>query len=80
MAGEGLGATPDVVLALDLLTTLGLILVPFTFLAGLARVRMVEAGALTGLLDRLRGAHDAAGLRAALAEALGDPTLRLAFW
>jgi signal transduction histidine kinase len=52
--------------------------VPFAFLAGLARSRVAGAAALSELVARL-GERPAA-LRDAVADALGDPTLEVAYW
>jgi len=49
---------------------------PFAFLAGLMRSSLSRAAAVSALFERLGGA----GARDALAEALGDPTLTLAYW
>jgi signal transduction histidine kinase len=54
--------------------------VPFAFLAGLARSHVYRTGAVAGLVERLGGRLGGEELRAALAGALGDPTLELAFW
>jgi signal transduction histidine kinase len=55
--------------------------VPFAFLFGLLRSRLTRAGAVGNLISRLgEGRERRAGLREALAEALGDPTLELAYW
>jgi signal transduction histidine kinase len=62
-------------LALALLAT-----VPFGFLAGLLRSRLAQAVAVSGLVRRLGEAPEPDALRAALAEALGDPSLALAYW
>jgi signal transduction histidine kinase len=53
---------------------------PFAFLMGLMRSRSWRAGALTELVEALGGAPRRGALRDALAEALGDPTLELAYW
>jgi signal transduction histidine kinase len=50
--------------------------VPFAFLIGLLRSRLSRAGAVSALVERFGGAS----VRDALAEALGDSTLTLAFW
>ncbi|HET9736988.1 MAG TPA: histidine kinase [Solirubrobacteraceae bacterium] len=50
--------------------------VPFAFLAGLLRSSLSRAGAVNALFDRL-GRVDARG---ALAQALGDDSLGLAYW
>ena len=55
--------------------------IPFAFLAGLLRSRLYRAGALSELMARVSAGPDRRlGLRDALAEALGDPTLELAYW
>jgi signal transduction histidine kinase len=52
--------------------------VPFAFLAGLLRARVVGASAVNELVARLgAGARD---LQGALADALRDPSLALAYW
>ena len=53
--------------------------VPFAFLAGLLRVRMAR-GAVAQLVLELGEAPGPGGVRDALARALGDPELRLAYW
>jgi signal transduction histidine kinase len=53
---------------------------PFAFLAGLVRFRFSQAEAISSLVGRLGGGGDRGVLRDALAEALGDPTLELAYW
>ena len=74
---DAAGARQD---AVDVLEQLALAAVPFGFLAGLLRSRLVQAGAVSELVARLGQSPDPAALRAALAEALGDPSLRLAYW
>ena len=54
--------------------------VPFAFLAGLLRSRLSRADAVSDLVARLGEADRRQGLRDALAEALGDPSLSLAYW
>jgi signal transduction histidine kinase len=53
---------------------------PFAFLAGLVRFRFSQAEAISSLVGRLGRGGDRGSLREALAEALGDPTLGLAYW
>jgi len=53
--------------------------VPFAFLASLLGLRLRRAG-VAGLIVRLGRVGDVAGLRDALADALRDPSLELAFW
>jgi signal transduction histidine kinase len=50
--------------------------VPFAFLVGLLRSSLSRAGAVSALVERLGGIS----ARDALAEALGDDTLALAYW
>jgi signal transduction histidine kinase len=54
--------------------------VPFGFLAGLLRSRLAQATALSELVERLSQPPGEGALRAALADALGDPSLALAYW
>jgi signal transduction histidine kinase len=53
---------------------------PFAFLLGLVRFRFSQAEAINSLVGRLGGGGGRGSLRDALAEALGDPTLELAYW
>jgi signal transduction histidine kinase len=53
--------------------------VPFAFLAGLLRARMAR-GAVAQLVLELGEAPEPGHVRDALARALGDPDLRVAFW
>jgi signal transduction histidine kinase len=54
--------------------------VPFGFLAGLLRTRLAHGAAVSELISRLGEAPGEDELRAALAEGLGDPGVRLAYW
>jgi signal transduction histidine kinase len=56
---------------------LAFLALPFAYLLGLLRSRYARAGAVSGILGAL---SDRAALRDTLAAALGDPTLRLAYW
>jgi signal transduction histidine kinase len=67
----------------DVLSTAGLIVfasVPWVFLIGLARSRVVRAGAVSDLLQRLGEAPGTGTLGYRLRDALGDPSLELVFW
>jgi signal transduction histidine kinase len=67
----------------DAIFTVGMLVfasVPWVFLIGLARSRVVRASAVSELLLRLGEAPGTGGLRARLADALGDRSLQLVFW
>jgi signal transduction histidine kinase len=69
--------------ATDVLGTAGLIVfasVPWAFLIGLARSRVVRAGAVSELLQRLGEAPGTGTLGHRLRDALGDASLELVFW
>ena len=71
----------DVETAIDVAGLVSLMTVPFAFLGGLLRLRLTRAGAVSELVARLsEGADRRRGLRDALADALGDPGLTLAYW
>jgi signal transduction histidine kinase len=55
-------------------------LIPFVFLAALARARMLQGGAVGELVSRLGEAPRPGELRDALADALSDPSLELVYW
>ncbi len=61
-------------------TALSVIAVPVAFLIGLFRSRLVRGGALGRMLERIAGETDPAVMRTAMADALGDPSIELAFW
>lgn len=54
--------------------------IPFAFLAGLLRSRISRAEAVGDLVSGLGAAGQGGGLREALAEALSDPSVELAYW
>jgi signal transduction histidine kinase len=56
---------------------LAFLMLPFAYLVGLLRSRYARAGAVSELLGAL---GSRAGLRDTLADALGDPSLRLVYW
>jgi signal transduction histidine kinase len=69
--------------AVDVLVWILALLIPamaVAFLVGLLRWRVFAAGALQGLARELHAHPDVERVRGALAEALGDPSLRLAYW
>ena len=55
-------------------------LVPYVFLGSLFRARMLRGGAFRDLVAGLSAAPERGELRDALAHALGDPSLELAYW
>ena len=78
----GLARAPEEVReTLEQARVVALSTVPFAFLAGLLSSRVAGAAAVSGLVARLGAADERRlGLRDALAEALGDPSLTLAYW
>jgi len=64
---------------LDFLTVLALFTVPLAFLGGLMRTRLKRT-AVADLMTKLAEPPGPGGLRHALARALGDPSLELAYW
>jgi signal transduction histidine kinase len=75
LALQGLGAG-DASRVVDSVLIVLITAVPFAFLFGLMRSSLSRAGTVTALFDRLGGES----ARDALAEALGDDTLTLAYW
>jgi signal transduction histidine kinase len=73
----GAGTVSGVAAALGLA---GLAAVPWCFLLGLARTAVSRGGVVGRLVARLGDTLGPDDLRAALAEALGDPTLEIAYW
>ena len=57
-----------------------LALIPFAFLVGLLRSRLGRAEAATAVVGRLGAAVGRTAMRDALADALGDPELEIAYW
>ncbi len=78
MQALGLGATTEKVAQLVFLSSFAAL--PAAFMAGLVRVRFFRTAAVGRLLERLADEPGAGRLDDALAEALGDPTLRIAYW
>jgi signal transduction histidine kinase len=68
---------PDTIFVLLLLPFAS---VPFAFLLGLLRTHLSHEAAVAVLLDRLRRPVDGGELRELVAEALGDPSLEVAYW
>ncbi|MQA74654.1 MAG: histidine kinase [Solirubrobacterales bacterium] len=74
------GVSADAQETLERARVIALATVPFAFLAGLLRSRVAGAAALTELVARLGDGRRRGALRDALADALGDPALELAYW
>ena len=72
------GGADGVSNALDWPLLFAICAVPLGFLAGLMRASLSRAGAVSELVERL--GRERGGVRDALASALGDPTLELAYW
>jgi signal transduction histidine kinase len=73
-------ATGEPVAVLDRLSEVLVATIPFGFLLGLLRSRLAHGEALSVLIARVGQAPGEGPLRAALADALGDPSLALAYW
>ena len=65
---------------LEWLTFVAFAVTPFAFVGGLARTDVLHSRGVRTLVGRLADLPRRENLRDALATALGDPTLRLAFW
>jgi signal transduction histidine kinase len=74
------GVAPGAANVLTVLTLTCFAFVPFAFLVGLLRSRLGEAEAVTMVVRRLGASTGRSAVRDALAEALGDPQLQLAYW
>jgi signal transduction histidine kinase len=75
-----LGGSEDLVEAIFYSAMVPFGLVPYLFLAGLVRGRMLRGRGLGALVRRLGAGFGPGELRPALAEALGDPSVELAYW
>ncbi|MBJ7520717.1 MAG: hypothetical protein JHC84_13560 [Solirubrobacteraceae bacterium] len=63
---------------MSMATLVPFMLLPFVFVVGLLRSRWARASAVEDLVERLGGQRGS--LRQAVADALGDPTVELAYW
>jgi signal transduction histidine kinase len=64
----------------SLLALVAFAILPFAFLAGLVRSRYSRAGAVGELIERLNNPEADRSLGLALADALGDRSLKLVYW
>jgi signal transduction histidine kinase len=74
---DAAGAPSD---ALDVFSQALVATIPFGFLVGLLRSRLAQGQAVSELIARVGQAPGEGALRAALADALHDPTVALAYW
>jgi signal transduction histidine kinase len=79
-AGDTVGVPNSVLGLVGFVGFVAFAILPFAFLAGLVRTRYSRAGAVGGLIERLNTPDTRVSLRAALSDALGDPTLQLVYW
>jgi signal transduction histidine kinase len=77
---EVLGFSDDVVTTVGLVALAAFAVLPFAFLAGLVRSRYSRAGAVGELIERLNAPEPDVSLAHALADALGDRSLKLVYW
>ncbi|MCB0868289.1 MAG: histidine kinase dimerization/phosphoacceptor domain-containing protein, partial [Solirubrobacterales bacterium] len=73
----GLDRAEDVAGAIS---TLNAAVLPFAFLVGLARSKLVRGQALGRMLERVAHESDPVKMQEAVAVALGDPSVELIFW
>jgi signal transduction histidine kinase len=78
LAVQAIDSSGTVVDVVSIPALLAFAALPYAFLAGLLRNRWSRAGAVGELVERLGAAR--AGLTETLADAMGDPTLNLAYW
>jgi signal transduction histidine kinase len=77
---DAVGAPDDLVDAVGLAALVAFAVLPFAFLAGLVRSRYSRAGAVGELIERLNNPEADRSLGQALADALGDRSLKLVYW
>jgi signal transduction histidine kinase len=80
LVAKGFDAAGSPQRGLDWLSEALVATVPFGFLTGLLRSRLAQGAAVTALISRLGETPGEGTLRAALADALNDPSLALAYW
>jgi signal transduction histidine kinase len=77
---DAVGVPDDLVNAVGLVALVAFAVLPFAFLAGLVRSRYSRAGAVGELIERLNNPEADRSLGQALADALGDRSLKLVYW
>ncbi len=80
LVAKGFDAAGTEVEFLEALAVALVATIPFGFLIGLLRSRLAEGAAVGSLVRRLGAAPEPSALRDALADALGDPSIELAYW
>jgi signal transduction histidine kinase len=80
LALQSAGSGDNAVAAAFVVSLVPFALVPYLFLGSFLRARLLEGGAVTGLMRRLNETPRAGRLRDALAEALDDSSLELVYW
>lgn len=81
LATQALNAPEEITDSVFVLALIPFASVPFAFLLGVLRTQISRESAVGALIGRLgTDPADSRDLRAALADALGDPTLELAYW
>ena len=80
LTSEAVGG-PDAVDSITVtLALLAFAVTPYGFLLGIVRSRVIRGGAVSELLQRMGDTRTSGGLRALLAGALGDRSLRVLYW
>jgi signal transduction histidine kinase len=79
-AAQELGASAGTQKAAQLFFIATFATLPAAFVVGLVRTRFFRTASVTRLIERLTAERGPGGVRDALASALGDPTLTVAYW
>jgi signal transduction histidine kinase len=77
---DAFGAPDSLVEVVSVAALVAFAVLPFAFLAGLVRSRYSRAGAVGELIERLNNPEADRSLGQALADALGDRSLKLVYW
>jgi signal transduction histidine kinase len=80
VAAQALDLSSGVQKATQLAFIAGFAMLPPAFLAGLVRTRFFRTATVSRVIERLALDPEAGGVETALASALGDPSLAIAFW
>ena len=63
-----------------IISSLAFASIPLGFLVGILRTNLSRSGAVAELIDELSRSHEPGRVRKALRQAVGDPSLELAYW